>query len=81
MLGPAFSCAAPGYSAAFLITSKEGITYVDVELVCLKFDEFLKEYKLSIHQLDGKRLLRWMRHIRDHQGEWNMDDIDKLEQV
>ena len=22
--------------------SKEGITYVDVELVCLKFDEFLK---------------------------------------
>ena len=62
-----------------LIMSKEGVTYVDVELVCLKFDEFLKEYKLSIHQIDGKRLLRWMRHIRDHQGEWDMDDIDLLE--
>ena len=34
-----------------LIMSKEGVTYVDVELVCLKFDEFLKEYNLSIHQL------------------------------
>ena len=41
-----------------LIMSKEGVAYVDVELVCLKFDEFLKEYKLSIHQIDGKRLLR-----------------------
>ncbi len=40
-----------------LIMSKEGMTYVDVELVCLKFDEFLKEYNLSIHQIDGKRLL------------------------
>ena len=62
-----------------LIMSKEGVTYVDVELVCLKFDEFLKEYKLSIHQIDGKRLLQWMRPIRDHQGEWNMDDIEALE--
>ena len=61
-----------------LIMSKEGITYVDVELVCLKFDEFLKEYNLSIHQIDGKRLLRWMRHVRDHQGEWNMDNIESL---
>ena len=26
-----------------LIMSKEGVAYVDVELVCLKFDEFLKE--------------------------------------
>ena len=34
-----------------LIMSKEGVAYVDVELVCLKFDEFLKEYNLSIHQL------------------------------
>jgi len=64
-----------------LIMSKEGITYVDVELVCLKFDEFLKEYNLSIHQIDGKRLLRWMRHIRDHQGEWNMDEVEQLESL
>lgn len=58
---------------------KVSVAYIDVELVCLKFDEFLKEYNLSIHQIDGKRLLRWMRHIRDHQGEWNMDQIDRLE--
>ena len=62
-----------------LIMSKEGVAYVDVELVCLKFDEFLKEYNLSIHQIDGKRLLRWMRHIRDHQGEWDMSEIERLE--
>jgi len=62
-----------------LIMSKEGVAYVDVELVCLKFDEFLKQYNLSIHQIDGKRLLRWIRHISDHQGEWNMDVIEKLE--
>lgn len=55
------------------------MAYVDVELVCPKFDEFLKVYNLSIHQIDGKRLLRWMRHIKDHQGEWDMDGIDRLE--
>ena len=59
--------------------SKEGVAYVDVELVCLKFDEFLKEYNLSIHQIDGKRLLRWMRHIRDHQGQWDMGNIESRE--
>ena len=31
-------------------------------------DKFLQQYNLSIHKTDGKRLLRWMRHIRDHQG-------------
>ena len=62
-----------------LIMSKEGVAYIDVELVCPKFDEFLKEYNLSIHQIDGKQLLRWMRHMRDHQGEWDMDGIDRLE--
>ena len=62
-----------------LIMSKEGVTYVDVELVCLKFDEFLMQYNLYIHQIDGKRLLRWMRHIKDHQGEWNMGEIELLE--
>lgn len=55
------------------------MAYVDVELVCLKFDAFLKEYNHSIHQIDGKRLLRWMRHIKNHRGEWNMDVIEKLE--
>ena len=64
-----------------LIMSKEGVAYVDVELVCLKFDEFLKQYNLSIHQLDGRRLLRWMRHIKDHQGEWDMNDIEQLENL
>ena len=59
--------------------SKEGVAYVDVELVRLKFDEFLKEYNLCIHQIDGKRLLRWMRHIRDHQGNWDMNEIEALE--
>ena len=63
-----------------LIMSKEGVAYVDVELVCLKFDEFLKEYNLSIHQIDGKRLLRWIRHIKDHLGEWNMASVDSLEE-
>ena len=63
-----------------MIMSKEGTTYVDVELVCLSFDKFLQQYNLSIHQIDGKRLLRWMRHIRDHQGKWDMDDIERLEQ-
>ena len=58
--------------------SKEGVAYVDVELVCLKFDEFLKEYNLSVHQMDGKRLLRWMRHIRDHQGEWDMGESEPM---
>ena len=58
--------------------SKEGVAYVDVELVCLKFDEFLKEYNLSIHQIDDRRLLQWMRYMRDHQGEWNMYDIGLL---
>jgi len=58
--------------------SKEGVDYVDVELVCLKFDEFLKEYNLSVHQMDGKRLLRWMRHIRDHQGEWDMGEAEPM---
>ena len=37
-----------------LIMSKEGITYIDVVLVCLKFDEFLKEYNLSIHKLTAR---------------------------
>jgi hypothetical protein len=50
-----------------------------VELVCLSFDKFLQQYNLSIHKTDGKRLLRWMRHIRDHQGKWDMDDIEILE--
>ena len=62
-----------------MIMSKEGVTYVDVELVRLSFDAFLQQYNLSIHQIDGKRLLRWLRHIKDHQGEWNMDDIEALE--
>ena len=62
-----------------MIMSKEGVAYVDVELVRLKFDEFLKEYNLCIHQIDGKRLLRWMRHIRDHQGNWDMNEIEALE--
>jgi len=62
-----------------MIMSKEGTTYVDIELVRLSFDAFLQQYNLSIHQIDGKRLLRWLRHIRDHQGEWNMDDINNLE--
>ena len=58
--------------------SKEGVAYVDVELVCLKFDDFLKVYNLSIHQINGKRLLRWMRHNKVHQGEWDMIRIDEL---
>ena len=62
-----------------MIMSKEGTVYIDVDLVRLVFDAFLQQYNLSIHQIDGKRLLRWMRHIRDHQGEWDMNDIDKLE--
>ena len=45
----------------------------------LSFDAFLQQYNLSIHKTDGKRLLRWMRHIRDHQGKWDMDDIETLE--
>ena len=64
-----------------LIMSKEGITYVDVELVCLGFDNFLKQYNLSIHPLDGKRLLWWMRHIKDNQGEWDMEEIEALESL
>ena len=62
-----------------MIMSKEGTTYVDVELVCLSFDKFLRQYNLSIHQIDGKRMLRWLRHIKDHQGKWDMDDIEILE--
>ena len=62
-----------------MIMSKEGTTYVDVDLVRLSFDIFLRQYNLSIHQIDGKRLLRWLRHIKDHQGKWDMDDIEKLE--
>ena len=33
----------------------------------------------SAKRMDGKRLLRWLRHIKDHQGEWYMDDIKQLE--
>ena len=62
-----------------MVTSKEGFTYVDVELVRLSFDAFLQKYNLSIHQIDGKRLLRWLRHIKDYQGEWNMGDVEFLE--
>lgn len=62
-----------------MVTSKEGVTYVDVELVRLSFDAFLQQYNLSIHQIDGKRLLRWLRHIKDYQGEWNMGDVEFLE--
>ena len=46
--------------------------------LCLKFDEFLIEYKLSIHRIDGKRLLRWVKHQRSR-GEWDMEDIERLE--
>ena len=55
-----------------MIMTKEGTTYVDVELVCLSFDTFLRQYNLSIHQIDGKRLLRWMRHMVIDFGAMNL---------
>ena len=55
-----------------MIMTKEGTTYVDVELVCPSFDTFLRQYNLSIHQIDGKRLLRWMRHMVIDFGAMNL---------
>ena len=64
-----------------LIMIKEGVAYVDIELVCLKFDEFLKKYKLSIHQLDAGRPLAGCGISVTIKANGHMDDFESLESV
>ena len=62
-----------------MVDPKSTILFLKESDLASTCDAFLQQYNLSIHQIDGKRLLRWLRHIKDHQGEWNMDDIEALE--
>ena len=61
------------------LMSKDGKVYMDIELVCISFDENWQKYNLEIHKHDGKRILRWMRQIADFTNRLSIEDIDVLE--
>ena len=63
-----------------LVATHSGEVLFAIDPECMSWDERSGDLMLSIHPIDARRLLRWMRHSSEHRGNFPSEAIRILEQ-